>query len=150
VGRRTFCGPACVDAWRIKTDPAHLRRMVWERDHGVCALCGLDTCADMRQKRCGATGDRWQADHIVPVIEGGGECGLDNLRTLCTACHKRATAALAARRADQRVAELRQLVDGPLEFGNLVHIEAKRKLRRVKTNEESLVPPAPGERPPIA
>jgi ethanolamine utilization cobalamin adenosyltransferase len=32
-------------------------------------------------------GDFWQADHIVPVAQGGGDAGLDNLRTLCTPCH---------------------------------------------------------------
>jgi 5-methylcytosine-specific restriction endonuclease McrA len=41
----------------------------------------------------------WQADHIVPVVLGGGGCGLDNLRTLCVPCHKRATRELARRRA---------------------------------------------------
>jgi hypothetical protein len=41
----------------------------------------------------------WEADHIVPVIEGGGECGLENLRTVCLRCHKDATKKLAARRA---------------------------------------------------
>jgi len=41
----------------------------------------------------------WEADHILPVVEGGGGCGLDNLRTLCTRCHRQATAALAARRS---------------------------------------------------
>ena len=45
---------------------------------------------------------RWEADHIRPVVEGGGSCGLDNLRTLCLPCHRRATAELAARRARQR------------------------------------------------
>jgi 5-methylcytosine-specific restriction enzyme A len=29
----------------------------------------------------------WAADHVLPVVEGGGECGVDNLRTLCLACH---------------------------------------------------------------
>jgi 5-methylcytosine-specific restriction endonuclease McrA len=38
-------------------------------------------------------------DHIVPVVEGGGACGLENLRTLCKPCHKRVTAELAGRRA---------------------------------------------------
>ena len=39
-------------------------------------------------------------DHIVPVVHGGGgACGLDNLRTLCRACHHRATARLAGVRA---------------------------------------------------
>lgn len=44
----------------------------------------------------------WDADHIVPVVEGGGQCGLENYRTLCHPCHKRATAELARRRAEAR------------------------------------------------
>lgn len=44
----------------------------------------------------------WEMDHVVPVVEGGGGCGLDNLRTLCRPCHKRATAELATRRAELR------------------------------------------------
>lgn len=48
----------------------------------------------------------WQADHIVPVIEGGGECGLDGYRTLCMPCHKRVTAKLRTR-MKQRKSELR-------------------------------------------
>lgn len=45
----------------------------------------------------------WDADHIVPVVEGGGQCGLDGYQTLCCACHKKATASLAGRRAVRRV-----------------------------------------------
>ena len=30
----------------------------------------------------------WDADHIRPVAEGGGQCDLDNLRTLCLLCHR--------------------------------------------------------------
>lgn len=48
------------------------------------------------------SGHAWEADHIVPVIEGGGLCGLENYRTLCLRCHRAATAALAKRRADAR------------------------------------------------
>ena len=44
----------------------------------------------------------WEADHIIPVVEGGAAIGLENLRTLCLRCHKAETAALAARRAKQR------------------------------------------------
>lgn len=47
----------------------------------------------------------WEADHILPVVEGGGECTLDNLRTLCHPCHKKETKALAERRAAARRAE---------------------------------------------
>lgn len=44
----------------------------------------------------------WEMDHIQPVVEGGGDCGLENLRTLCWDCHRIETAALAARRAKAR------------------------------------------------
>lgn len=47
----------------------------------------------------------WQADHIVPVVEGGGQCGIENFRTLCCPCHKRETAQLAKRRAERRRAK---------------------------------------------
>lgn len=44
----------------------------------------------------------WEADHIIPVSEDGGECGLENYRTLCRDCHRRETALLAKRRAARR------------------------------------------------
>ena len=47
----------------------------------------------------------WEADHIKPVVEGGGQCGLDNYRTLCLRCHKGATAKLATKRAKARKSE---------------------------------------------
>lgn len=48
----------------------------------------------------------WQADHVVPVAEGGADLGLANLRTLCTPCHQRETRALRARMAFRRCAAL--------------------------------------------
>jgi len=44
----------------------------------------------------------WEADHIVPVVEGGGGCGVDGMRTLCRVCHRHVTAELARRRAQSR------------------------------------------------
>lgn len=108
-GRRTFCSEACIHEWKLRTDAAYLRQETFKRDLGVCAVCALDTkterSRDERQswhRRCSGTGHLWQADHIKPVIEGGGECGLENIRTLCTACHRAETAALAKRRAQAR------------------------------------------------
>ena len=113
-GRYTFCSEWCVHEWRLRSDPGYLRDQVWERDRGVCACCGTDTAAayaDLKRSRGGHRlrllsrwGLRrlnrrslWDADHIVPVVEGGGECDLSNLRTLCLACHRRETAALRLR-----------------------------------------------------
>jgi 5-methylcytosine-specific restriction endonuclease McrA len=112
--RRTFCSDDCVYAWKLRTDPAYLREKVFERDKGVCAQCQVDTVAlrrDMRKLdyaarrqflkqwrlREGSRKSLWDADHIVPVAEGGGQCDLSNMRTLCLLCHRQATAALRKR-----------------------------------------------------
>jgi 5-methylcytosine-specific restriction enzyme A len=109
-GRFTFCGAACVHEWRLRTDSGYLRARVFERDRGVCAACGLDTetlrkdkrkldYAARRQfeKQWGQRRNLWDADHIIPVVEGGGECDLANMRTLCLNCHRAATAELRGR-----------------------------------------------------
>jgi len=108
--RFTFCGEACVHQWKLRTDPGYLRAQVFARDRGVCAQCGLDTDALRKDKRkldfaarrqfekeWGRRRTLWDADHIVPVAEGGGECDLENMRTLCLKCHRAATAALRER-----------------------------------------------------
>lgn len=100
-GRRTFCSEWCVHEWKLRTDPGYLRAQVFARDRGVCAICGLDCEAERRKRKRKRTGRRtslWDADHIVPVVEGGGECDLDNMRTLCLRCHREVTAELRRRR----------------------------------------------------
>lgn len=99
-----MCSKECVHEHRLRSDPGYVRLKVWERDRGVCAGCGADTMAEIpeRRRRAKGSGHLWQADHITPVVEGGGECGLDNYRTLCTACHKRETAALKRRLTQKR------------------------------------------------
>src|SRR5712692_6457226 len=114
-GRGTFCSDWCVEEWRLRTDPGYLREKVLERDRGICAQCGVDCLAEWghlqrlrgvgRLKALAAWGFKvrsrkslWDADHIVPVVEGGGECDLSNLRTLCLKCHRAVTAELRRRR----------------------------------------------------
>ena len=47
-------------------------------------------------------GHLWEADHTLAVAEGGGEAELNNLQTLCLACHYEKTRCEAKRRADLR------------------------------------------------
>lgn len=47
----------------------------------------------------------WDVDHIVPVSEGGGLCGLDNYRTLCQCCHKDVTTELQQRLRARRLCQ---------------------------------------------
>lgn len=112
--RFTFCSDWCVHEWRLRTDPGYLREQVFARDKGVCAICGIDCRSayfdlkrargSHRQKLLARWGLQrisrktlWDADHIVPVVEGGGECDLENLRSLCLICHRRQTAKLRLR-----------------------------------------------------
>lgn len=44
-------------------------------------------------------GNFFHADHIIAVVEGGGNCGLENFRTLCIGCHHEVTATLRRNRA---------------------------------------------------
>lgn len=113
--RRTICSPECVHELRLRTSGRYLRDCIYVRDRGICAICMVDT-KQIAKKARELTGDDldtylktngiskkrkiwikkhggglWDADHIIPVKDGGGSCGLDNLRTLCIMCHKNVT-----------------------------------------------------------
>ena len=110
--RRTFCSDPCVHEWKIRSSPWYVRREVKRRDKGVCRMCGFNVVKAHREwtrskppggdrparKVWRATRPRWEADHIVPVADGGGECGLENYRLLCRPCHVRVTVAWRAQR----------------------------------------------------
>ncbi len=113
--RRSFCSDYCVHQWRLRSDPGYVRDQVFARDRGICALCATDTVAAYAAlkrsrgavraealamwglKDVSARRTLWDADHIRPVAEGGGQCDLENLRTLCLPCHREVTADLRRR-----------------------------------------------------
>ena len=120
-GRFTFCSAYCVHEWKLRSQPAYLREQVRLRDKGVCSACGVDTVEVHRRLksarganrqtlyehwgvRSGSRRSLWDADHVTPVSEGGGECDLDNMRTLCLRCHRKATAELRERVRRRKVA----------------------------------------------
>jgi 5-methylcytosine-specific restriction enzyme A len=70
--------------------------------HDVRKWCGSWNRGEGRREWWSLKHSLWQADHIKPVVEGGGGCGLYNYRTLCLRCHKGATAELAHRRRRQK------------------------------------------------
>lgn len=101
-GRLTFCSAECVREWSIRTNPAFAKARVFERDRGVCASCGRQCGGRIARGGHRMIGADWEMDHIVPVCEGGGSCGLENLQTLCRACHKQKSTELARKRAAAR------------------------------------------------
>lgn len=85
--------PLDATRWRA------VRRQVFERDGYRCRNCG----------RAG----RLECDHVLPLKLGGDPWALDNLQTLCRACHiektrgeNRRELTLAEEAWDQLVAEL--------------------------------------------
>lgn len=125
--RQNWCSQQCVDEFLIRKSSSEVRRQVFARDRGVCAICGFDTSMWRDFVRWFKVAMRnvdhpdwrlaiidylrghgltykdfhrrtlWDADHIIPVSEGGGCCGLDNYRTLCVGCHRQETAKLKRR-----------------------------------------------------
>lgn len=146
-GRRYWHSQECVDQWNLRNNPAYARQLIYKRDRGKCASCGLDVSKEfprikeaakeirryyewwwrvspvtapgvraeigtiwdlheavsrtLKEKFPGWSLSRstgWDVDHIVPVAEGGGQCDLDNLQTLCMPCHRQKTAEMNRRR----------------------------------------------------
>ncbi|XP_077223534.1 SNF2 domain-containing protein / helicase domain-containing protein / HNH endonuclease domain-containing protein isoform X2 [Tasmannia lanceolata] len=129
-----FCNLSCFEEYRIRTSRRSLREALLQIEQGVCTRCELDchklvqcirplSVARRREHIEKAApkvashknlldklvyepveGNAWHADHIVPVYRGGGECRLENMRTLCVACHSEVT---AAQRGERQLAKMK-------------------------------------------
>lgn len=126
-GRSTWCGAVCLQEFKLRCCPHAQRRFVGNRDKGICQICERDTILSekaynlngvkWRPLRSGedrkavqeeikksllsyghARGMWREVDHIVPVCEGGGLLGPDNLRLICGECHLDVTNKLVASR----------------------------------------------------
>lgn len=102
------CGEECASGAQLRRRLVQLAELARKAgDHDIAAklmenVRQRDGDGSRGSRRWSAGSGAWDADHRVPVVEGGGECGLEGFRTLCRPCHKRATAALAKRRAEER------------------------------------------------
>jgi 5-methylcytosine-specific restriction endonuclease McrA len=111
--RTTWCSEECVNGF-LQIQPSRVRRVVYARDNGRCQQCGVG-CGQMYSllwqlrslgpdwyatvalltshwvslgfRRQSEWDDFWQADHILPVCEGGGLATPDKMQTLCIPCH---------------------------------------------------------------
>ncbi|XP_033126566.1 DNA annealing helicase and endonuclease ZRANB3-like [Anneissia japonica] len=117
-----YCSENCKDDHKMQWKSSHyIRQQLFQLEHGICQLCGLDAQQLFVQTRnlpknqrkeflqaskyaslsvselnkiikAPAEGQFWHADHIVAVADGGGLCSLENFRTLCVMCHMTVTA----------------------------------------------------------
>ena len=117
--------PECVHIWKIASSSDYARRVVWDRDHGICAGCGVDTAtlwagwthgpklliwlgvgAGVAEYQKIEPRTRWELDHRTPLWRVDRAAfgafwywTLDNLQTLCSACHAEKTRREARERA---------------------------------------------------
>src|SRR3990172_13337103 len=47
--RKTFCSNVCVESWKIRSQPSYVRSLLYRRDAGVCALCGMSCVLLVRE-----------------------------------------------------------------------------------------------------
>lgn len=96
-----------IDRLRERTDRRRLRSGEYRDPTDLDAARWERLCTELTDRGYGFvdrwhTPTLWEADHIVPVIEGGGCCGLENYRTLCIPCHRAETRKLRSRMRRQR------------------------------------------------
>jgi 5-methylcytosine-specific restriction endonuclease McrA len=120
-----FCCDECKTQWRQKHNPKNIRAVVFARDAGICASCGIDTTwfaelwatqAFRYENETGYLGNieerkrihrkamfaggTWQADHAVPVRLSDRVFQVEDFQTLCGRCHSLKT------KAENRKAQL--------------------------------------------
>ncbi|XP_060205009.1 uncharacterized protein LOC132632894 isoform X4 [Lycium barbarum] len=147
-----FCSLNCSEEYHLRTNNRSIRNALFENERGICTNCQLDChklverirplSFESREEyivkvapnlakrkklfrklvRDPIDGNAWHADHIVPVYKGGGECRIENMRTLCVACHADVTAAQHSER-------------------RLTRLVAKKKLKAVISNLKSIKNP---------
>jgi 5-methylcytosine-specific restriction protein A len=97
---RHYCGPLCRRDFLIRASRTVARQEYLAAYGDRCVQCGVRESAaraahalalailtEVHQERLLLPFECFPLDHIRPVADGGGECGLDNYRMLCAACH---------------------------------------------------------------
>lgn len=127
-----FCSSDCSEAEKQEVSQVRLRALVFDRDRGICASCGMDT--EALRHEIFALRERFQTDVAARIlsarvhqlvrlgfprgpIERGeslwacdhvrevaasGPSTLANAQTLCLGCHSKKTKGFAKRRAAAR------------------------------------------------
>lgn len=111
---RGICAMCGLDCEKLSKEMRKLTREFWKGYHDADpsrgrwkrAEAALQAYLAEFKAKHGIPASRkrrlWDIDHIVPVVEGGGDCDLSNLRTLCIQHHKQVTSELALKRAAER------------------------------------------------
>ncbi|ESQ40715.1 hypothetical protein EUTSA_v10012481mg [Eutrema salsugineum] len=161
-----FCDLKCYEDYRTRTSSSYIRQELFQIEHGICTNCDLDCHQLVRRIRPlplekrreyikkvapelfarknlletlvndPTEGNAWHADHIIPVYRGGGECRLENMRTLCVACHADVTVGQCAERKLIRSEARKQLKNTLKELRNKTNLLADDRKETDCSDEE--------------
>ena len=96
IGRqKRYCSRDCERAYWANFNWGTLRQWAFRRDNWTCQICRDRNEHNLRRPHL-------EADHIIPIADGGDEWDKTNIRTLCEPCHKRITAEWHHRKAEIR------------------------------------------------
>lgn len=162
-----FCGLTCFQEYRLRTSGRALRQALFQIERGICSQCKLDCFKLVKYIKPLHKGKReeyirnvapniasrkklldklvhepiegnvWHADHIIPVYKGGGECTLENMRTLCVACHYEVT-----RAQHKELKELRMKAKEHLK--NVMNQQKDEASEATEVEDNSLLVTVPG------
>eukprot|EP00850_Spirogloea_muscicola_P004277 SM000018S03642 [mRNA] locus=s18:505658:512598:+ [translate_table: standard] len=101
---RGVCSLCHLDSHSLVVSLKGIKCKILRREAVLQQAPAFASCPHLLEKLVESPEDgrAWHADHILPVSEGGGQCGVENLRTLCVVCHKAITQIQAKKRAKLR------------------------------------------------
>lgn len=79
----------------------------------------------------------WDADHIQPVAEDGGGCGLDNYQTICLPCHRAKTTEQAKRRAAAKQSSATPEQETNMSTEKPTPKQMQKSLKKFMTDEDN-------------
>jgi hypothetical protein len=114
-GRRAYCSDPCHWNYIIRHSPEFAAAMFRQKYGTRCAGCGRDeeplrSAWESAYRILETQGGLeyllpfkpFPLDHVRPVSDGGGSCGLENYRLLCPKCHTGITATFNRDRAARK------------------------------------------------
>jgi len=114
-GSRAYCSDRCATEGRVRRSPEFAADLFRFKFGTRCASCGADEglwrkaweAASEALREVGivyllSAFPTFQLDHIRPVADGGGSCGLENYRLLCRPCHAGVTRRWQRERGQRR------------------------------------------------
>lgn len=72
------------DINKLTVVPSELKQKIYNRDDGICYICGCKTTIATKEERL--KDNCFTVDHVIPISKGG-KTVIDNLKCCCVRCN---------------------------------------------------------------